>query len=162
MSRVSLSNRPWIVVVLVAFGLLVLHTAGWAIAQEGKKTKQKAAGKSMLDGAWRLVSSKDPRSGQMRPIPPGIEMTKLIVGGRYAWTVVQNGKAVGGAGGQYQVDDLAYTEMVTYVLTDNSQPLIGKTVKFTWKIEGGKWHHQGILKAGAVAQEIDEIWERVP
>jgi hypothetical protein len=89
-------------------------------------------------------------------------MTKLIVGGRYAWTSVQNGKAVGGARGQYQVDDLAHTEMVTYVLTDNSQPLIGKTVKFTWKIEGGKWHHQGILKAGAVAQEIDEIWERVP
>jgi len=82
--------------------------------------------------------------------------------GRYAWTVAQNGKAFGGAGGQCQVDDLAYTETVTYVLTDNSQPLVGKSFKFTWKIEGGKWHHQGKLQVGAAAQEIDEIWERVP
>jgi hypothetical protein len=162
MRRVSSSILPWIAVVLLGFGLLVSHTASWAIAQDGKKTKQKAAGKLTLEGAWRLVSTKEPRSGQMRKVPPGFEMTKLIVGGRYAWTVVQNGRAIGGAGGQYQVDDSTYTEAVTYVLTDNSQPMVGKSFKFTWKIEDGKWHHRGTLKAGAAAQEIDEIWERIP
>jgi hypothetical protein len=162
MSPVSTSIRRWIVAVLVVFGLVVSHTGRWVSAQDGKKIKQVAEGKSRLDGAWRLVSSKDPRTGQMRTIPPNIEMTKLVVGGRYAWTLAQNGKAVSGAGGRYKVDDKTYTETVDYSVGDNMLAMVGTSCDFTWKFENGKWHHAGILKVGAVRQEIDQIWEKVP
>jgi hypothetical protein len=98
----------------------------------------------------------------MRGVPPGVEMTKLVVGGRYAWTVVRGGKALGGAGGKYEVDDKTYTETVVYSVGESMMPLVGKSCPFQWTIEDGKWHHKGTLEAGAVRQEIDEIWEPVP
>jgi len=92
-------------------------------------------------------------------------MTKLVVGGRCIWTVVQDGKAVAGAGGTYALDDDSYTENVTFSLNNdarNAQVLVGKSFKFTWKIEGGQWHHKGVLDVGTAQQEIDELWERIP
>jgi RNA polymerase sigma factor (sigma-70 family) len=123
---------------------------------------QKAGGKSRLEGAWRLVSSKDPRSGQIRALPADVEVTKLIVDGRYFWTVIQNGTATTGAGGRYEVDGETYTEFVGYAVGDNTKPLVGGTFKFTCKTEDGKWHHRGTVDVGAAKQEIDEVWERVP
>jgi hypothetical protein len=131
-----------------------------ALAQDADKAKSNA--RSQLDGAWRLVSAKDPNSGEMRKLPDVLEMTKLVVGGRFAWTVVQEGKVVAGAGGRYTVQDDAYTEEVLFSLAANQEPLVGKSFKFSWKIQDGKWHHQGKLKVQNAEQDIDEIWERIP
>jgi hypothetical protein len=125
------------------------------------KDKGKAKSSSPLDGAWRLVSSKDPRIGQMRKPSPTIEMTKLVVGGRYAWTIARGDTVVAGAGGKYTVKDDTYTEDVVFTVGPNQQPMAGKSFKFTWKIEDGHWHHKGTIKIGNVEQEIDEIWERI-
>jgi hypothetical protein len=114
-----------------------------------------------LDGAWRLSSALDPASGQLRPIPQGIEMTKLVVGGRFAWIASQNGRAVAGAGGTCSLTPNSYSETVSYAVGQNQQALIGTTTKFTWTFEGGKWHHKGTLRVGQNRQEIDEIWERI-
>jgi hypothetical protein len=89
-------------------------------------------------------------------------MTKLVVGGRFVWIVSQNGRAVAGAGGSYTVSPDAYAETVSYAVGQNQQPLIGTTTKFTWRFEGGKWHHKGTLRVGQAKQEIDESWERIP
>jgi hypothetical protein len=118
--------------------------------------------KSPLDGAWKIVSTKDPRSGRMRQLPPGLEFTKLVVGGRYIWTVVQGDKVRAGAGGSFKVEGDEYTENVVFALGENQQPMAGKSFTFSWKIEDGKWYHKGTLKIGNAQQEIDEIWERVP
>jgi hypothetical protein len=150
------------IVVVVGFGLLLSATGLPALAQQAKKEIGSKKARSQLDGAWRLVSSKDPASGRMRSVPTGIEMTKLIVDGRYVWTVVQNGTVVSGAGGSYTVSGDKYTEKVTYGMTDRQQPMVGRSFTFTWKFEGGKWHHKGVLKIDRAQQEIDEIWERVP
>ena len=95
-------------------------------------------------------------------LPAQIEMTKLVIGGRYVWSVAQNGKAVAGAGGNYTTGDGDYTEEATFAIGQNQQGMVGKSFKFTWKIEDGKWYHKGTLKVGNAEQEIDEIWERVP
>jgi hypothetical protein len=160
MNRVLLFPRSQIIVMIV--GLVVSHADQRAGAQTDKNAKQRPQGKTRLDGAWRLVRSKDPRTGQMRGMPPGVEMTKLLVGGRYAWTVVRDGKAVSGAGGKFTVDDKTYTEIVVYSVGQNMVPLVGTTCPFTWTIEDGQWHHKGTLKVGAARQEIDEIWEPAP
>ena len=65
-----------------------------ALSQDQKSEKKAVAAKSQLDGAWRLLSSKDSATGESHKLPDGIEMTKLVVGGRFVWTVVQDGKAV--------------------------------------------------------------------
>jgi len=147
--------------VLAGFGLLLSGTNSHALAQGARKKSDQATAKAPLDGAWRLVSVKD-ATGQMRRLPAGLEMTKLLVVGRYAWTVVQNGRAVAGAGGSYSVANDTYTETVTYCVSERQQSMVGKSFKFTWKIEGGQWHHKGVLDVGTAQQEIDELWERIP
>jgi hypothetical protein len=163
MRRILSSVLAGSTVALVGMGLLDWHAGQRASAQIAKKIAQKpASAKSALDGAWQMVSMKDPRTQTIRRLPAGTEITKLLVGGRYSWTVVQNGKAIGGAGGRYKVNGQSYTEDVTYALGDNNQPMVGHSFNFTWNIENGKWHHMGTLRIGNVAQEIDEIWEPAP
>ncbi len=161
MNRVSLFPRSRIVVMIVTFVLVVSDAGQRAGARDDKNAKPRPQARTRLDGAWRLVSARDPRTGQMRGMPPGVAMTKLLVGGQYAWTVVRGGKALSGAGGTYQVDGDTYTETVVYSVGENMQPLVGSSCPFTWTIEGGKWHHKGTLKTGTIRQEIDEIWEPV-
>jgi len=162
MKRVSLFSRSRILVVIVGCGLVVSHAGKRAGARDDKNAKQRPQVKTRLDGAWRLVSSRDPRTGQMRGMPPGIEMTKLLVGGQYAWAAVRDGKAITGAGGKYKVDDNTYTETVVYSVGENMLSLVGTACPFTWTFEDGKWHHTGTLKVGAARQKIDEIWEPLP
>jgi hypothetical protein len=162
MRRVLSSILAIATLLLVGLGLLASHTGQPAVAQVAKIAKKKASPKAALDGAWRMVSMKDPRTQRMRQLPAGIEMTKLLVGGRYSMTGVQNGKVVACMGGRYKVDGQSYTEEVTYSLSDNNQAMVGHSFDFTWKIEDGKWHHIGTLKIGTAAQEIDEIWEPAP
>jgi hypothetical protein len=160
MRRISSSLLAGLVLALLAPALVLLGPAHRAVGQDAAKEKAKA--KAPLDGAWRLVSAKDPRNGQMRKLPEGLEMTKLIVGGRYVWTVVQGGKVRAGAGGSYTVEGEEYTENVVFTVAENQQAMVGKSFNFSWKIEDGKWYHKGTLKVGNVTQEVDEIWERVP
>jgi hypothetical protein len=157
---------------LLAPPLLILDPAHPAAGQDAEKDKDKdkdkvkdktkPKAKSPLDGAWRLVSAKDPRSGEMKKLPEGVELFKLVVDGRFVWTYVQNNKAVGGAGGRYTVDNDTYTEITEFALAPNQVPMTGKSFNFSWKIEDGKWYHKGTLKIGNGKQEIDQIFERVP
>jgi hypothetical protein len=158
---------------VIGLSLLLGHACPRASGQERRGTparKGAAASASTtaarddrpLEGAWRLVGAFDPRSGQQRALPGGIEMTKLIVGGRFAWVVTQNGKAIAGAGGTWSMTPDAYSETVTYAVGANQQALVGSATKFTWKFEQGKWHHKGTLRVGQNTQGIDEFWERIP
>jgi hypothetical protein len=162
MRRVISSILTGTTLALVGTGLLQSHTGQRALAQVDKVAKKKSSTTPTLDGAWRMVSVKDHRTQMMRKLPAGLEMIKLLVGGHYSWTVVQNGKAVGGAGGRYKVDGQSYTEEVTYAVGDNNQAIVGHSFDFTWKIEDGKWHHVGTLRIGTAAQPVDEIWEPAP
>jgi hypothetical protein len=148
---------------------LLLSAAVWlsfsgsipsAIAQDPAR-KQAGDVKTRLDGAWRLIRTLDPATGKLRPVPEGVEMTKLIVGGRFSWIVAQNGRAIAGAGGRCVTTARSYTETVTYAVAPNQQPLVGTSTTFTSTMENGKWHHRGTLRVGQQKQEIDEIWERI-
>jgi hypothetical protein len=173
MKRLSLTSENRRYSIALYCCMLFLGTYNSANGQQlsnaqTKRAPSAAANKSTtaenrsLDGAWRLVRSLDPASGQLRAVPAGIEMTKLIVGGRFGWIVTQNGRALAGAGGTCSMTANGYTETVSYAVAQNQQPLVGSTTKFTWKFEGERWHHKGTLRVGQARQEIDEIWERIP
>ncbi|QEH32639.1 hypothetical protein OJF2_11180 [Aquisphaera giovannonii] len=130
-------------------------------AQASVRRESPASPASQLEGAWKMVKSRNPATGQLLDIPGEIEITKLITGGRYAWIAARNGQAVGGMGGTCAVTANGYTETVTYALGQNDKALVGTSQKFTWTIEDGVWHHKGTLRLGNRTQEIDEYWERV-
>jgi hypothetical protein len=149
------------ILVIAGFGLFLSATSLPSTSQQAQKEAGLRKAGSQLDGAWRLVSSKDPASGRMRSVPTGVEMTKLLVDGRYVWTVVREGTVVAGAGGSYTVTGDKYTEKMTYGMPSRQQPMVGRSFTFTWRFDGGKWHHKGTLKIEGAQQEIDEIWERI-
>jgi hypothetical protein len=165
MSRSRRSRRAGVLLVLGGLAILLVPGHRSSMAQEKKKVKPVAEAKMPLEGAWRLVSSKNPATGQQRALPATIEMTKLVVGGRYIWNVVQDGKAIAGAGGKYTRDGDSYTETVTYTVASDQRStefLVGKSFTFTWKLVDGKWLHRGKMKLGASEQQIDEVWEPIP
>ena len=103
MQRFSSSFVSRLGLALLAPALLVVGAGHSASAQDAEKEKAKA--RSPLDGAWRLVSMKDPKSGDQRKAPEAIEMTKLVVDGRYSWTIARGERVLAGAGGSYSVKD---------------------------------------------------------
>ena len=164
MRRISSLLLSLLAVSLVGPAISITGPARSAAGQDADKGKDKAKSKakSPLDGAWRLVSAKDLASGEMRKLPEGIELFKLVVDGRFVWTFVQKDRATAGAGGHYTLEDDRFTENVDFAISPGQQAMTGKSFTFSWKIEDGKWYHKGTLKIGDAEQEIDQIYERVP
>jgi hypothetical protein len=148
-------------VVLAVSGLALAIWGGWSPVQAQDK-EPRAKTKAAVEGAWKLVGQINATTGKLAKIPDGIEMTKLITGGRFAWTVVRDGKVVMTAGGSYTLKDDVFTEKVTFVAPDNQKPLMGKSFAYPIKFEDGKWHLKATFKVDDREMAIDEIWERCP
>ena len=96
----------------------------------------------------------------MKP-PDGTVMTDCIVGGRFIWTVVQNGKVTAVAGGRYKVDKDKFTEIIEYVSGDGvPESFVGKSFEFTVKVDGDKMTKVGTIQVNGQDYKIDEKWER--
>ena len=122
---------------------------------------EKKAEKSWpVEGAWKLVETKNGDAQEYSKLPEGFEQTKFVTGGRFIWIVVQNGEIASAAGGKYTVDKDKYTESLEYSHGEGQKSLVGKSFDFTWKVEGNSWHHVGTIKIGDQDLKIDEKWER--
>jgi hypothetical protein len=114
-----------------------------------------------VEGAWKQVEQKNGESQEYVKPPEDAEMTDLIVGGRFIWTIVAKGKVVGVAGGRYKVDKDKFTEIIEYVSGDRiPETFVGSSFDFTVKIEGDKMTKVGTIKVGGQDFKIDEKWER--
>jgi hypothetical protein len=113
-----------------------------------------------LEGAWRLVTYQNGDAAEPRKLPEGFEQIKLVTGGRFVWTLVQDGRVTAGAGGKYTVEGDRYVEHVDFVVGEDLKSFVGNDHPFTWKIEDGKWHHTGVTKSDQGDYKIDEVWER--
>ena len=56
-----------------------------------------------IEGAWKEVEARNGDAQEYQKPSGGIVVTDLIVGGRFALTMVQEGKVVGLIGGRYKV-----------------------------------------------------------
>ena len=68
-----------------------------------------------VEGAWRLVEQKNGEAQEYQKHLDGTVMTDCIVGWRFIWTIVQNGKVVGVCGGRYKADKDKFTEIIESV-----------------------------------------------
>ncbi len=112
-----------------------------------------------LEGAWKLVEQKNGDAQDYQKQAEGTEMIKYVTGGRFVWTVVQDGKIVRAMGGKYKVDKDKYSESIDYVYGED-ESFVGKTFDFNWKIDGKTWLHVGTIQLNNEDIKIDEKWER--
>jgi hypothetical protein len=121
----------------------------------------KGGGKpSPVEGVWRLVERKNGQMPDYEKLQEGTEQIKYVIGGRFVWTVVRQGRIQGAAGGKYTVDKDKYTETTEYMHDEGNLPFLGQTSKFTWKVDGNTSLLVGVLKISGEDFKIDEKWER--
>jgi hypothetical protein len=113
-----------------------------------------------IEGAWKLIESKNGEAQEYQKAPEGQEMIKFVTGGRFIWIVAREGRISSAAGGKYKVDKDKYTESIEYIHGEGQASLVGKSFDFTWKMDGKTWLHVGVIKVDNQDLKIDEKWER--
>lgn len=125
---------------------------------ELKATLNKRPG---LEGAWRLTSSKSRNARTYTDFPQGWEQTKLVVGGRFVWTLVKNNKLVRAAGGTCSVTPGNYAETIGFVADKGDDWMLSRTGQFKWSLDGSKWYHDGTIPGERGVATIAELWSRI-
>ncbi|HEY2156795.1 MAG TPA: hypothetical protein VGH33_14285 [Isosphaeraceae bacterium] len=137
----------------VGIGLIALTGLALTALADDKATP--------IEGAWKQVEAKNGDAEAYQKPPDGVEMTDYIVGGRFVWTVVQNGKLVAAAGGRYKSEGDKFTEIIEYVSGEGvPESFVGSSFEFTVKIDGATMTKVGTIKVGGKDYKIDEKWER--
>ncbi len=114
-----------------------------------------------IEGAWKEVEQKNGQAEEYVKPPEGTLMIDCIVGGRFIWTVTQEGKVIAVAGGRYKIDKDKFTEIIEYVSGAGvPESFVGKSFEFTITIDGDKMTKVGTIQVNNQDFKIDEKWER--
>jgi hypothetical protein len=148
-------------VVLVA-GVLTVAVRERCCEVRAQDNAQATKSRASVEGAWKQAGQIDRSTEKLTTLPEGIEQVKLITGGRFNWTVTQDGKLLASAGGSYTIKDGVYTEKVTFVASDSHKHLLGKSFAYPIRFEDGKWHLKATFKLDDGEMAIDELWQRCP
>lgn len=105
-----------------------------------------------LAGVWVQVGVP----GNVKEVPPAGATLKFRMSGHWTFTKAHPDTGVVSAhfGGRYRVVGNEYTETLDYS-TDEDDPELGKTLKFTVKVEGDFMTQTG------VNNPYTEVWKRV-
>lgn len=117
-------------------------------------------GKS-IEGAWKLVEQKNGEAQEYQKLPEGMVMTDCIVGGRFVWTIVQNGKVVSSCSGRYKIEKDKFTEIIEAVGGEGvPDSFVGSSFDFTVKFDGDTFTKVGTIQVNGQNYKVDEKWER--
>lgn len=113
------------------------------------------------EGAWRQVEQRNGDAREYSRLPEDVTMIDYVVGGRFVWTIVQDGKVLSLAGGRCKADGEKFTEIVEYASGgDLVESFVGKSFHFTVTIDGDKLTKVGTIRVNGADYKIDEKWER--
>jgi hypothetical protein len=114
-----------------------------------------------VEGAWKQVEQKNGGAEVYQKFPDGMDMTDCIVDGRFIWTIVQNGKVLGVAGGRYKWEKDKFSEIIEYVSGQGiPESFVGSTFEFSVKVDGDAMTKVGTIQVNGQDYKIDEKWER--
>lgn len=134
----------------VAISLAALTAAIRADEPNGSATENK------LLGTWKQVSAS--YGGHEFQFPEGFTMVKHVTATQFMWaTYDRDGNIFRAAGGSYTLTGDTYEETPEYGISSDFDLIKGKPQKFTWRVEGNKWYHNGTLSNGLT---VEEVWER--
>ena len=107
-----------------------------------------------LAGAWLITGRM--RDDEISRWTPGVRKTmKILSGPRFQWIAynTETTRFFGTGGGTYTTEDSTYTENIRFFSRDSSR--VGASLKFTFKLDSGEWHHSGFSSSG---DPLYEIW----
>ncbi|KAF7771225.1 hypothetical protein PCIT_a4286 [Pseudoalteromonas citrea] len=109
-----------------------------------------------LIGTWQYVKGQyATENGLVEAQAPQLTSTKIVSDGHFNYITQQGGKFLYAGGGTYTLDKDHFIEHVKY---GNVASILGKTMAFTYKVEGDLWHHT-LHEDGKLVEK--EIWKRV-
>ena len=147
--------RAWSQTVRCLAVMIALIFAAATVRSE--ETKGVARFGNKLIGTWKLVSAK--YGGADYKFDDGTTTIKHVTDSQFMWlSYDKDGKVTRTAGGDYTLKGDMYEETPKYGFSEDFDGLKGKPQKFTWKVEGNNWHHNGKLSNGLT---IEEVWERI-
>ena len=122
----------------------------------GEVPSQKA---TEIQGTWKLVSYNYSGDSIMKPVQENLERLKLITDSKFCWIHFLSDSHVttNYAGGSYSLNGENYIENLEFGAI-GMKDYLGKSQKFTIKIENSKMHLSGVLSDGF---KIKEVWERI-
>ena len=117
-----------------------------------------AQNKMQLVGTWKLISGKATQDASTFPYDnKTLDAIKIVTPTHFAVfsqkvsdTAFQHAST-----GTAEMDDKNYTEHLLY---DNNKDMVGKTAKFTYRLEGDKWYIKGKIDNMVM---LEEVWQRV-
>ena len=113
-----------------------------------------------MAGAWHITERSNGGQGELMKIhQEGTRKTlKLLSKTRFQWFAIDPAVKgfYGTGGGTYTAKDGKYTENIQFFSRDNNR--VGTSLKFDWKLDGGRWDHSGKSSDG---KPIHEIWEKI-
>ena len=114
-----------------------------------------------VEGAWRQLEQKNGDAQDYQKIPEGTVMTDCIIGGRFVWTVVKDGKLLAAAGGRYKSEKDKFTEIIEFVSGEGvPESFVGSSFEFTVTVDGDIMSKVGTIQVNGQDYKIDEKWER--
>ena len=144
------------IVVFVFLTVAIFYTASRTFGVDGPQDQKKP--EQEILGTWKLVSAKY-GDNELKLEDLGITL-KHITSTQFMWVSYNpETKLISRtSGGMWKIKDDQYVETSEYGLGNDFEQIRGKEHKFTLRIEGDTWFHNGALANGL---KIEEKWERI-
>lgn len=110
-----------------------------------------------LKGTWHYVSGEYATpDGRVKAQAPAVTSTKIISDTHFNYITLHSGKFAYAGGGTYIIRNNKFIETIKH---GNLPEYIGRTMAFTYKIEGDLWFHT-LYEDGKFVES--EIWKKAP
>jgi hypothetical protein len=149
------SDNPKLVGTQVSFKVRVTDNEIEIVDSSSKLKRLDNGSPGKLNGAWLMSGRIRDGKTQLRDINRPRKTMKILSGTRFQWIAynTETKKFMGTGGGTYTTKNEEYIENIEFFSRNDSKA--GLSLKFSYKLMNGKWHHSGLSSKG---DPIHEIW----
>ena len=149
------SDNPKLVGTQVSFKVHVTENEIEIVDSSSKLKRLDNGSPGKLNGAWLMFGRIRDGKTQLRDINRPRKTMKILSGTRFQWIAynTETKKFMGTGGGTYTTKNEEYIENIKFFSRNDSKA--GLSLKFSYELMNGKWHHSGLSSKG---DPIHEIW----
>jgi len=139
----------------VSFDVFIKDSIMGIVGSEMRFKRIDNGAPGQLQGAWLMSGRIREGETQLRDTSTPRKTMKILSGTRFQWIAynTETKQFMGTGGGAYTTTNGEYTENIEFFSRDDSK--VGASLKFTYGLVDGKWHHSGLSSKG---DPIHEIW----
>ena len=149
------SDNPKLVGTQVSFKVRITDNEIEIVDSSSKLKRLDNGSPGKLNGAWLMFGRIRDGKTQLRDINRPRKTMKILSGTRFQWIAynTETKKFMGTGGGTYTTKNEEYIENIKFFSRNDSKA--GLSLKFSYELMNGKWHHSGLSSKG---DPIHEIW----